>query len=124
MVGLKPLRGSSSNFARESGKALIDVMRAGHDIGITPDGPRGPMYEVKPGALVVTRRTNSPMLLIGAEFMWAKRLRSWDRIYIPWPFSRVVMRCTILPAKKTDGEKWDVAEVRAELLAINPDRLN
>ena len=40
MVGLKPLRGSSSNFARESGKALIDVMRAGHDIGITPDGPR------------------------------------------------------------------------------------
>jgi hypothetical protein len=34
------------------------------------------------------------------------------------------MRCTILPAKKTDGEKWDVAEVRAELLAINPDRLN
>lgn len=124
MVGLKPLRGSSSNFARESGKALIEVMRAGHDIGITPDGPRGPMYEVKPGALVVTRRTNSPMLLIGAEFMWAKRLRSWDRIYIPWPFSRVVMRCTILPAKKTDGEKWDVAEVRAELLAINPDRLN
>ena len=99
-------------------------MRAGHDIGITPDGPRGPMYEVKPGALVVTRRTNSPMLLIGAEFMWAKRLRSWDRIYIPWPFSRVVMRCTILPAKKTDGDKWDVAEVQAELLAINPDRLD
>lgn len=121
MVGLIPLRGSSSNFARESGKALIEVMRAGHDIGITPDGPRGPMYEIKPGVLVVTRRTNSSMLLIGAEFTRAKRLRSWDRIYIPWPFSRVIMRCTILPAKKADGEKFSVEEVRAAMLAINPD---
>ena len=55
MVGLIPLRGSSSNFARESGKALIEVMRAGHDIGITPDGPRGPMYEIKPGVLQASR---------------------------------------------------------------------
>jgi len=122
MIGIVPVRGSSSNFGREAGRALIEVMRAGHDIGITPDGPRGPMYEVEPGVLVVTRRNNAPMVLLGAEFGPARRLRSWDRFYIPWPFTRIKMRCTVLPARNADGTKVSAADVRAALLAINPDR--
>lgn len=121
LIGLTPVRGSSSNFGREAGKALIEVMREGHDIGITPDGPRGPIYTVEPGVLVVTRRNNAPMVLVGAEFGPAKRLRSWDRFYIPWPFTRIRMRCTVLPAKNPDGTKLSADEVRAALLAINPD---
>ncbi len=121
MIGLIPVRGSSSNFGREAGKALIEVMRAGHDIGITPDGPRGPMYVVEPGVLVVTRRNNAPMVLVGVEFTRAWRLKSWDRFYIPWPFSRVKMRCTLLPAKKPDGEKLSADEVREALIAVSPD---
>lgn len=121
LIGLTPVRGSSSNFGREAGKALIEVMRGGHDIGITPDGPRGPIYTVEPGVLVVTRRNNAPMVLVGAEFGPAKRLRSWDKFYIPWPFTRIRMRCTVLPAKNADGTKLGADEVRAALLAINPD---
>lgn len=123
MIGIIPVRGSSSNFGREAGRALIEVMRAGHDTGITPDGPRGPMYVVEPGVLVVTRRNNAPMVLIGAEFTSAWRLKSWDRFYIPLPFSRVIMRCTILPPKGADGEKHSAEDVRAALMEINPDRL-
>ena len=122
MIGLLPVRGSSSNFGREAGRALIELMREGNDIGITPDGPRGPLYTVEPGVLVVTRRNNAPMILLGAEFGPAKRLRSWDRFYVPWPFTRIKLRCTVLPAKKADGTKLSAEEVRAELLAINPDR--
>lgn len=122
MIGLRPVRGSSSNFGREAGRALIELMRAGNDIGITPDGPRGPMYAVEPGVLVVTRRNNAPMILLGAEFGPALRLRSWDRFYVPWPFSRIKMRCTVLPAKYADGTKPGAAEVTAALRAINPDR--
>ena len=122
MIGLEPVRGSSSNFGREAGRLLIELMRAGNDIGITPDGPRGPLYAVEPGVLVVTRRNNAPMILMGAEFGPALRLRSWDKFYIPWPFTRVRLRCTILPAKKPDGEKFSADEVRAAMLAINPDR--
>ncbi len=122
LIGLIPVRGSSSNFGREAGKALIEVMRAGHDIGITPDGPRGPMYVVEPGVLVVTRRNNAPMVLVGVEFTRAWRLKSWDRFYIPFPFSRVIMRCTILPPKRADGEKLSADDVRAALMAISPDR--
>jgi len=122
LIGIIPVRGSSSNFGREAGKALIDVMRQGHDIGITPDGPRGPMYVVEPGVLVVTRRNRAPMVLLGAEFTRAWRLKSWDRFYIPVPFSRIIMRCTILPPIRADGEKLGSADVRTALMAINPDR--
>ena len=123
MIGLVPVRGSSSNFGREAGRQLIELMKAGNDIGITPDGPRGPLYTVEPGVLVVTRRNNAPLVLMGAEFMGpCKRLRSWDRFYVPAPFTRVKMRCTVLPARNADGTKLDADQVRAALLAINPDR--
>lgn len=121
MIGMYPVRGSSSNFGREAAKTLIEVMRGGHDIGITPDGPRGPLYVVEPGAVVVTRRVNAPMVLFGAEFTRAWKLKSWDRFYIPWPFSRVIMHSAVLPAVKADGEKLSADDVRAALLAVNPD---
>jgi lysophospholipid acyltransferase (LPLAT)-like uncharacterized protein len=121
LIGIEPVRGSSSNFGREAGRALIEVMREGHDIGITPDGPRGPMYVVEPGVLVVTRRNHAPMVLIGAEFTRAWRLKSWDRFYIPVPFSRIKMHSEILPAKTPDGTKLDAEAVRSALIAINPD---
>ncbi|MBI2517297.1 MAG: DUF374 domain-containing protein [Opitutae bacterium] len=121
MVGIQPVRGSSSNFGREAARVLIEKMGEGHDIGITPDGPRGPLYSVEPGVLVVTRRRNAPMVLLGAEFGRAKRLRSWDKFYVPWPFTRIKMRCTLLQPKDGAGEKLSADDVRAALQAINPD---
>ncbi len=121
LLGIVPVRGSSSNFGREAAKVLIEKMREGHDVGITPDGPRGPLYTVEPGVLVVTRRNHAPMVLLGAEFTRAWRLKSWDRLYIPWPFSRVKMHSRVLPAVKADGSKLDADDVRAALLAVNPD---
>lgn len=121
MIGLHPVRGSSSNLGREAARVLIEKMREGNDIGITPDGPRGPLYTVEPGVLVVTRRLNAPMVLMGAEFGRAFRLRSWDRFYIPWPFTRIKMRCIVLPPKNAAGEKLNTDDVRSALLSINPD---
>ena len=80
------------------------------------------MYVVEPGVLVVTRRNNAPMVLVGVEFTRAWRLKSWDRFYIPWPFSRVILRSSILPAKKADGEKLSADEVRTALIAVSPDK--
>jgi len=121
LIGIQPVRGSSSNFGREAARQLIEVIRAGHDVGITPDGPRGPLYSVEPGVLVVTRRTQSPMLLIGVEFTRAWRLKSWDRFYIPHPFSSVTLRAELLHAQNGDGSKLTAEVLRAALLDINPD---
>lgn len=121
IVGIEPVRGSSSNHGREAARVLIEKMREGYDLGITPDGPRGPMYVVEPGVLVVTRRTKAPLILLGIEFTRAWRLGSWDRFYIPWPFSRVRWRGTELAAQSDAAGKLTADDVRAALLAINPD---
>lgn len=122
MAGLHTVRGSSSALGREAAQALIEVMRAGHDIGITPDGPRGPCYDCKPGGLIVARRVQAPLLLVGATFESAWRLKSWDRFYVPKPFSRVRMRCEVVPAEAIAGDRDAVvAAVRERLLALNPD---
>jgi lysophospholipid acyltransferase (LPLAT)-like uncharacterized protein len=122
LAGLRTVRGSSSRLGREAANALVDTLRAGHDIGVTPDGPRGPCYEVKPGAVIVARRTRAPLLLVGAEFDSAWQLRSWDRFYVPKPFSRVRMRCEIVPVEALADRDAAVAQLQQRLLALNPDR--
>ncbi len=122
LAGLRTVRGSSSRLGREAASALVDTLRAGHDIGVTPDGPRGPCYEVKPGAVIVARRTRAPLLLVGAEFESAWQLRSWDRFYVPKPFSRVRMRCEIVPVEALADRDAAVQQLQARLLALNPDR--
>jgi lysophospholipid acyltransferase (LPLAT)-like uncharacterized protein len=122
MVGISAVRGSSSRGAREAVSALIDVARAGNDIGITPDGPRGPRYEFKPGGLIVARRAGAPLVLIGAEFFSATQLRSWDRFYIPRPFSRVRIRCVrVDPASLPRDREEALAEVTRIMMQLNPD---
>lgn len=121
LFGIRSVRGSSSQRGREAALALINVLKAGHDIGITPDGPRGPMYEFKPGGLIVTRRARAPILLVGFELEAAWQLRSWDRFRLPHPFSRVRVRGEVVPVTvQTGGNAPE--EIRARLLALNPDR--
>ena len=120
--GMGAARGSSSRLGREAASALVEVQREGHDIGITPDGPRGPCYDFKPGAVIVPRRTGAPVLLVGGEFTSAWRLKSWDRFYLPLPFSRVRMRCELVPNDQLADRDAAAARIQARLLALNPDR--
>lgn len=123
LAGMRTVRGSSSRLGREAATALVDVLRAGYDVGITPDGPRGPCYELKPGSVIVARRTKAPMLLVGAEFTSAWRLRSWDRFVIPKPFSRVRMRCELITGEQLADRESGSALIQARLLALNPDTI-
>jgi lysophospholipid acyltransferase (LPLAT)-like uncharacterized protein len=120
--GLRAVRGSSSNFGREAAAALVEVQRAGHDIGITPDGPRGPCYDFKPGAVIVPRRTGAPLLLVGGDFKSAWQLKSWDRFYLPTPFSRVRLHCELVENEQLADRDAAAATIQARLLALNPDR--
>jgi lysophospholipid acyltransferase (LPLAT)-like uncharacterized protein len=122
MGGLRTVRGSSSRLGREAASALVEVLQSGRDVGITPDGPRGPCYDFKPGAVIVARRTRAPMILVGAEFTSSWRLRSWDRFHLPRPFSRVRMRCEIIEPEQLADRVAGMELVRSRLLALNPDR--
>jgi lysophospholipid acyltransferase (LPLAT)-like uncharacterized protein len=120
--GLGAVRGSTSRFGREAAKALVEVLRSGQDVGITPDGPRGPAYLLKPGALVVARRARSAVLLLGLDYEHSWRLPSWDGFHVPMPFSR--MRLRVVSFKVDPREDLDEVARRmgARLSEINPDR--
>lgn len=88
-IGLSTVRGSSSRFGREAFTEMITALKAGSDIAITPDGPRGPVYKMKEGALLAARRARAPIVLVGIRYQKAWHLNSWDRFGIPKPFSTV-----------------------------------
>ncbi len=119
-MGLKAVRGSSSQGGREAVTELIQVLRDGGDAGITPDGPRGPLYVAKPGALLVARRSGALIAMLGVNYEASWRLRSWDRFVLPRPFSRVhlTVRPYILDTSKNDAD--ELARFTAALRRLNP----
>jgi lysophospholipid acyltransferase (LPLAT)-like uncharacterized protein len=122
LVGIRTVRGSSSRLGREAAGELLEALGKGNDVGITPDGPRGPCYEMKPGALVVARRSQSRVVLVGMDFESSWRLSSWDGFHIPKPFSRVHMRFLVaLPGELEDRDEAALALGR-RLAELNPDR--
>ncbi|MFP4069907.1 MAG: lysophospholipid acyltransferase family protein [Opitutales bacterium] len=88
-MGVLPVRGSPKRGRTESIRQLVRSLRAGYDIAVTPDGSRGPVYQLKPGAVSIALKSGAPVVLISFHFGGAWRLKSWDRFYIPYPFSRV-----------------------------------
>jgi lysophospholipid acyltransferase (LPLAT)-like uncharacterized protein len=90
-LGYGLIRGSTT---RGGGRALISIvreLRAGHEIAITPDGPRGPARKFAPGALVAAQRSDAFILPVAVSASRAWRLKSWDRFMIPKPFARVTI---------------------------------
>ena len=93
--GIFAVRGSSNRGGSKAIRALVRKLKAGHDIGITPDGSQGPQYSAKPAGLLVAKVANSPMLLLSFEYGRHFKLQSWDRFVIPFPFSRVSVRTKV-----------------------------
>lgn len=84
---VQPIRGSSS---RRGSRALIELIaraRKGWDIAITPDGPRGPKYQVQEGVITAAQLTGLPILPIGYELTSKWTTKSWDQFQIPRPFA-------------------------------------
>ena len=121
-AGMRVVRGSSSRMGREAASALVEVLRSGSDVGITPDGPRGPCYEMKPGAVIVARRARTRVVLAGMAFESAWRLSSWDGFYLPRPFSRARLRFEEVPAEALIDRDEAVRRLGARLNELNPDR--
>lgn len=87
------LRGSSSRGAAEALREMMEEAGKGVDLGITPDGPRGPAREVKPGVLYLAQKLGIPILpLTNALSRKLILPRSWDRFQVPLPFGRAVLR--------------------------------
>lgn len=88
--GYGAARGSSTRGAKAALIQMIRAVRAGRSAGFSVDGPRGPVYVAKPGPLLLAAQTGAPIIPFSVSLEKCWRLRSWDRIEIPKPFSRAV----------------------------------
>jgi len=84
----KVLRGSSSEGGDVALGLMVDFAKNGYSIAITPDGPKGPPFKLKAGAVVAARKAGLPLVLMGIGFKKKKLLKSWDRFQVPMFFTR------------------------------------
>ena len=90
-LGYGLIRGSTTRGANRALISLVRELQAGHEIAITPDGPRGPAEKFAPGALVAAQRSDCYILPVAMFARPAWRLRSWDAFSIPKPFARITV---------------------------------
>jgi lysophospholipid acyltransferase (LPLAT)-like uncharacterized protein len=91
-LGFAPVRGSSHRGGSEAVRELLEVAGDGRDIGITPDGPRGPQRVFKVGAVYLASKTGLPIVPMTVSYRRFWSLQSWDRFQCPWPFTSGVVQ--------------------------------
>lgn len=90
--GARVIRGSSSRTGAQAIRDLyLAVSRDNISPANTPDGPRGPIFEFKPGPLMLAQMTGAPILPMACAFRRSKQLNSWDRFILPGWFNRLVV---------------------------------
>ncbi len=86
-------RGSSTRGGVGALKGLVRLMREGYHASMAVDGPRGPIYKVKPGVFELSRLADAKIVALGLAcsnaFIFEK---SWNKAKLPKPFSRIVVQ--------------------------------
>lgn len=87
--GAVVVRGSSTRGGAAALRAMVRRARAGSNLAFTPDGPRGPARIAQSGAVAAAQMSGLPIIPVAVLSENKKILRSWDRMEIPKPFSRI-----------------------------------
>ena len=85
--GLETISGSTNRNATRVLMQGIRALKDGYDIGITPDGPKGPRHEVADGIIAMAQKTNAKIVLVEIKPTRFWQFNSWDKFTIPKPFS-------------------------------------
>jgi len=119
-VGGHVVRGSSTHTGARALRDYYEtIVKQQISPAITPDGPRGPLHEFKPGAVMLAQLTGKPILPVSIAASHTWRFSTWDRFELPLPFSRIVIAYGE-PVKMPRGID---AESLARLQAEMADRL-
>ena len=89
--GAEVIRGSANQSGALALRDMQRMMKKGYSIVTTADGPRGPKYEFKLGAVLMARIAGVPIVPIACAADRAWYLKRWDNFMIPKPFARVVL---------------------------------
>lgn len=90
LLGYQVFRGSSSRGGARGLLNLIRAVKGGAQAALAVDGPKGPIYEVKPGIVELALRTGRPIVPLRSRCNRAWYIpRAWNRSYVPKPFAQV-----------------------------------
>ena len=84
--GLGTIAGSTNRNAARVLIQGIKTLKDSYDIGITPDGPKGPRHEVADGIIIMAQKTKTKIVLVGVQPTKFWQLNSWDKFIVPKPF--------------------------------------
>lgn len=121
---LPAIRGSSTRGGAIAVKTAYKALRKGGDVALSPDGPSGPLYRVQIGAAAIARRARVPIIVVGCSQPKARRLKTWDRHFVPYPFQKVQLSIQRLSAEallaaRDDAEASEL--LRTALTSTNHD---
>lgn len=113
LFGFGLVRGSSKKGGSAALREMLKVLKSGGDLGVTPDGPKGPAEVVKPGVAETARMSGKCIIPTTFCASHCIRATSWDRFMIPLPFSKVVLYAGE-PLRYVDGEDMESFRLRIE----------
>jgi lysophospholipid acyltransferase (LPLAT)-like uncharacterized protein len=123
--GVEPVRGSSSRRGPQALLEMVSWGERGCDLAITPDGPRGPRYQVQEGVISTAQLTGLLVVPVSYHLNWKVQAKSWDRFQVPLPFARCEITVGTplrVPRDASDAERETLRQqLETELRAITKD---
>ncbi len=115
--GYGTIRGSSSRKGVIALRQLVDMLASREgNVLVTPDGPRGPVYQVSQGIVFLAQKSGAPIVPIHMEYTSCWRMKSWDRFVVPKPFAtlRAIFGAPIRIPPLHGPEQFEAEQLRLQ----------
>ena len=112
--GIHAVRGTAADDGAKALVRMIRAVRDGWDVGITPDGPKGPRQRLKPGVIALAKKTGAWIVPVCVSFDRCFELKTWDAMVIPAPFAA----CTVTFGAPMDAGGCSDERLESELNAL------
>jgi len=93
LVGVRELAFGGSGYGGKAAmEKVITRLKQGWSTFLTPDGPYGPIHEIKKGVLLMSYHSKTPIIPISFNLSKEFRIPTWDRKRYPIPFFKIIVR--------------------------------
>ncbi len=124
--GAHVVRGSGSYTGVRAIRGVhAAIVKEGISPGVTPDGPRGPRFKFKPGAIFTAQISKKPVVPLAFHAKNAFVLDTWDKFVLPLPFSRITIAIgePYVPAKRLAEDEMSDAQALMERRMLETYRM-
>lgn len=118
-LGARAVVGSTSSRAEASAREMTKELARGSIAFITTDGPRGPRGSVRLGTLRMARLTGARIFLAAASSGSAKVFGSWDRIFLPKPFTRITVEVEPFEFEENESDEEAVKRLHRKIMSMH-----